>query len=263
LNQPPKKRNRQRIQSLDRGLRLLEYVSERQEPVSLASMASLLGVDKSSAYRLVSTLADRGYVRQQGEVRSSGYVIGNKIFSLARKMASQRTLQDHARKFLRELARSTGETAHLAVRGETGAALVDHELGHHTLAVTTGWGSEEPYHCTALGKALLVNVDPNELADRLGPCPYQRFTDRTVLTLGQLQEELRSLKETLVAYDRGEYREETCCIASPVWDFRREAVAAIGISGPSSRMNKTTLSRNAEQVRCSALALSEELGFTE
>lgn len=64
----------QRIQSLDRGLQILKFIAQQNQPVRLAELAELLGVEKSSAHRLVSTLADRGYVRQDSETLGYGFM---------------------------------------------------------------------------------------------------------------------------------------------------------------------------------------------
>jgi len=71
----------QRIQSLDRGLQILEYVSEQDQTVRLAELADLLGIEKSSAHRLAATLINRAYLKQDPD--TLGYMISDRVFTLA------------------------------------------------------------------------------------------------------------------------------------------------------------------------------------
>ncbi len=249
---------RQRIQSLDRGLQILEYIANHDGPVRLVELAQLIGIEKSSACRLVLTLADRGYVRQDPE--TTGYLLDEKVFELAGRLASQRRIQDHVRKYLRHLAQETGETSHLAVRGKGGVVFVDHEFGSQPVAVTSQWGSSEPFHCTALGKALLAGVTEEELKDILGTKSLKQYTPRTVTRLADLAKECRKAREELVAMDDEEYRPGVRCLAAPVFDFRGQVIAAIGISGPLERLTDDTVNAFKQTVKTCARELSFELG---
>ncbi|MDY6913048.1 MAG: IclR family transcriptional regulator [Planctomycetota bacterium] len=250
---------KQRIQSLDRGLRILEYIAGREKPVRLGELAALLKVEKSSAHRLAGTLADRGYIRRDAE--SLGYVLHDKVFALAGKSASQRHLHGLARKYLRKLARQTGEMAHLAVRGGDRAVLVDHEFGSNPVGVTTQWGASEPLHCTAIGKALLAGMDKAELKEILTASPLKRYTATTVTTINKLAEQCRQVGQRRLAFDYAEFRENMNCVASPVYGFRGCVVAAIGISGPVEQLNKTATRKAGNFVRDCAMKLSVELGY--
>lgn len=251
---------KRRVQSLDRGLQILEFVADQDRPVRLAELAGLLGVEKSSAHRLARTLADRRYLDQDSD--TLGYELGDALFALAGRLASRRDVRDCGRKYLKILAERTGETAHLAVRGPSGAVLVDHEFGSNPVAVTTGWGSSEPFHCTALGKVLLAAIDHSELLEIVGRGPLKRYTERTITRTADLAEECRRAGEEQVAFDRCEFREDMNCIASPVRDFRGRIVIAIGISGPKERLDGKAIAAMAEEVKNCALELSRELGYS-
>jgi IclR family transcriptional regulator, KDG regulon repressor len=251
--------NGQRIQSLDRGLRILEFVASRERPVKLAELAKLLEVEKSSVHRLAETLADRGYLARDPEAQ--GYVLHDKIFELAGKLAARRRIQECARKFLRELAQKTGETAHLAIRGHDGVVFVDHEFGNQTVAVTSQSGSSEPFHCTALGKALLAGCSEKEIQDLAGPSGFKRYNSRTITRAEKLADCGRKVLTQGWAVDDEEYRSGVRCLAAPVMDFRGRVVAAIGISGPVERMPEATMEKCGLLVKECGSKLSEELGY--
>jgi len=249
---------KQRIQSLARGLQILDFIADHDRPVRLAELAQLLEIEKSSACRLVLTLADRGYVRPDPE--TGGYLLDDKVFELAGKLAAHRRVQECARKYLQLLARETGETAHLAVRGTTGVVFTDHEFGDQPVGVTSRWGSSEPFHCTALGKALLAGTTEDELRRLLGDKPLKSYTAKTITRIRDLFLQCRKAHAERLAVDNEEYRPGIRCLASPIVDFRGHIVAAIGISGPADRLNPKQLARHAERVRQSARDLSAELG---
>jgi IclR family transcriptional regulator, acetate operon repressor len=254
-------RNKQRIQSLDRGLQILEFVASKEQPAKLAELAALLGVEKSSAQRLAGTLADRGYLIKDSETQ--GYALHDRIFELASKLAPQRRIQECARKFLRELAQKTGETAHLAIRGHDAILFLDHEYGNHTVAVTSQSGSSEPFHCTALGKALMAELSETEIRDLIKGLEFKRYTPKTITRLDKLVEQCRKILKNGWAVDDEEYRLGVRCIATAVRDFRGKVVAAIGISGPLERMTDPTMEKFGNLVKECGMKLSKELGFRE
>ncbi len=248
----------QRIQSLDRGLQILEYVADQDEPVRLADLAKLLGIEKSSAHRLAATLLDRSFLSQDPD--TSGYTLSDRVFTLAGKLASQRGLQQHARKYLRQLARETGETAHLAVPTSEGATFLDHELGPHPIGVTTRCGQSEPYHCTAIGKALMAGMERDEMRDIIGPVRLKAFTENTLTRIDDLVKECATIAEEGLAYDREEYRTGMLCMAAPIYDFRDRVIAALGVSAPANRAPADAQAPIATAVRDCARTLSAEMG---
>jgi len=248
-----------KVQSLGRGLYLLEYIAEQDHPVRLAELASLLGVEKSSAYRLVATLADRGYVRK--DPHTDGYVLHRKVLELAGKLAGHRQLKECAPKYLEELAEKTGETSHLAVLSSGKVLLVDYRFGSRPIGVTSQAGHAEPLHCTALGKALLAGHDLAQLRSILGGKPLQRYTARTITSLAKLAGECRSAMLDGLAFDNEEFHDGVRCVAAPVFDFSGKVVAGLGISGPSANLPLAVLKEHGLKLRACALKLSHELGY--
>jgi DNA-binding IclR family transcriptional regulator len=255
------KTNKQFIQSLDRGLQILESICEQDRPVRLGQMAELLGVEKSSAYRLVSTLAERGYVCQ--DPSTGGYVPHEKLFDLAGRTGSRRRIQEYARKHLRRLAQETGETAHIGVRRMDKVVFIDHEFSRQPVAVICQYGDAEPLHCTALGKSLLAGLTEPELRLILGPEPLKKFTIRTITQYAHLVRQCRQAETSLLSEDNEEYRPGVRCLASPIFDIRGQVIAAIGISGPVERITDRTAAAAGQLVRQCAWELSREMGYRE
>lgn len=248
-----------KVQSLGRGLRILEHIADQSHPVRLAELSELLGVEKSSAYRLVATLADRGYVRKDSQ--TDGYVLYKKVFELAGKLVGYRLLKEYAPKYLEALATKTGETSHLAILSSGKVLLIDYRFGSRPIGVTSQSGRVEPIHCTALGKALLAGCDLAQLCRILDEQPLQRYTPKTITSLTRLAAECRAAMCEGLAFDNEEFHNGVRCVASPVFDFSGKVVAALGISGPAANLPVATLKKHGLNICACALELSKEMGY--
>jgi len=247
------------IQSLDRGLRLLLEVGAAGRPVSLGELTDLLGINRSSVYRLANTLTMRGFFSQSPETKA--YTLGPAIWQLASQMRQSNPLLQVAREHVAALVEQTSETAHLAVREEDRVVFLDYALTNHVVGVSVGSGRMEPLHCTALGKALIADFDPGQLRELFGPGPLRAYTPKTIGSIRDLADECENVRQRGFAVDDIEFREGVRCVAASIRDFDGRVVAAIGISAPSSRLTKRRLSEVGPQVKAAADAVSEKLGF--
>jgi IclR family acetate operon transcriptional repressor len=247
------------VQSLSRGLHLLEHVVHSDHPVPLTEAAELIGVDKSSAHRLLATLIGHGYLLQD---HRRHYIPGPAILEIAAKSGRRQQLHSLAGPCLAELARSTGETAHLAILSRNRALLTGSVTSTHTLAVTSRVGDTDPLHCSALGKALICDLPSERLLDLLGRPPFEQFTPHTHTFLPQVLTDCRIVHNQGVAMDDEEYREGVRCLAAPVRDFSGAVVAAVGISGPADRLCSDEIDRASLAVRHAARELSGQLGYS-
>lgn len=253
-------RSRPTIQSLDRGLTLLEYVVSAAKAVPLGELADLLGIERSSTHRLMATLLKHGYVIQ--DVHKM-YLPGPAILELASKVGNRRGVHELAKRYLADLAEKTGEASHLGILGRGYVVLTDCVSSNHALAVTSRVGQNEPIYCTALGKALVCQMDEKQLKRILGDGPLKPYCEGTITSLRELMAECERVRKDLVAVDDEEYRAGIRCLASPVRDFTGQVVAAIGISGPKERLKDDVFRRYAEYVKKAGVELSCQLGFCE
>jgi DNA-binding IclR family transcriptional regulator len=216
------------IQSLARGLKILNLLGQSQDGVSITELAEILGVDKGSASRLVSTLTKYGYVEKDELTRR--YQVGSQVVSLSRSVLTRLPLREAAKPFLRQMMESTGECAHLAVPAQGQVLYIDQEESPVTLRVNAEVGTMNPLHCTALGKVLLAFGDLDL------PVDLPSFTSNTITDQKMLRHHLDEVSRLGYAVDNEEFDIGVRCIAVPVFDFREKAVGAIGISGPATRM---------------------------
>jgi DNA-binding IclR family transcriptional regulator len=246
-NMPPKKLSQiPFIQSLDRGLTILRSVALSDHPVSLGEISDLLGIDRSSAFRLAHTLRRRGFLSCPAGKKD--YILGSAIWTLSHQYDWNKMLVKVAHQELKQLAGHINETAHLAIREGKHALFVDCAHANHVIAVSAQTGELLPLYCTAHGKALLADADEGELKTQFGRGPFESFTKNTITSISALVKECAAIKKQGFAMDEAEYRNELRCVAAPIRLQNNLIVGSIGISAPSSRFPKDVTARYAREI---------------
>jgi IclR family transcriptional regulator, acetate operon repressor len=245
------------IQSLDRGLVILEAVSRSDEPVSLGELTDLLGIDRSSAFRLANTLKRRGFLAYPAGRKD--YVLGSALWRLAHQYDWGTMLIRVSREPLKQLANRTRETAHLAIREGKNALFIDHASVNHVIAVSGQTGEIVPLYCTAHGKALLADFEQSELRSLFGNAPLRSYTKQTARTLSQLAETCAQIRAQGFATDDCEFQEGVRCVAAPIRGSDGLVLGSIGISAPLLRFPKERYPICGGQVRDAADRISAGL----
>src|SRR5262245_1657683 len=225
------------VQSVERALSLLEAVAGSAEPVPLANLTNVLGIDPSSVFRLANTLKRRGFLANPNGRKH--YVLGPAVWRLSREYNWSRMLISVSHEAVKALALRTGETAHLAVREGREVFFIDHfASGDQGVIVAGQTGKLMPLHCTAHGKALLADFGLEELKALYGTTPLERYTARTSVSLPDLAKACAQVRADGYALDDGEYLEDVRCVAAPVRDRGGLVIGTIGVSAPASRMSE-------------------------
>ncbi|NLE45104.1 MAG: IclR family transcriptional regulator [Chloroflexi bacterium] len=249
------------VQSLARGLDILLILSENGDAMGVTQIAQALDIDKSSAFRLLSTLAGRGFVEQVEETRR--YQVGLRIVELSRRALDRIELRSVAKPSLGRLKESVGESAHLAVLVDGQVMYVETVESGANLNVNTEIGRRGPLHCTATGKALVAHLPLEELERLFEGVGLKRYTPRTLLTLRELAPHLEVVRERGYAVDDEEFDPGVRCVAAPLRDYRGKVVASVGVSGPTVRVSLDQIPEIARFVVDTASEISRLLGFAE
>lgn len=242
------------IQSLDRGLAILQAVAACREPMSLGDVAGLLQVDRSTAFRLLHTLRQRGFLANPAT--SKDYILGSTVWTLSHHYDWSQMLVRIASSHLKLLATETNETAHIAIREGKNALFIDYAVANQLVSVAGRHGQLLPLYCTAHGKALLADATAADLKTIFGTKPLRKHTPTTLTSLAELGRDCASINKRGYATDEAEYRAELRCIAAPIRTPDGDIVGSIGISAPATRMTAKAFQTCAERVRKSA----EEIG---
>src|SRR5882672_8127045 len=198
-------RETQPIQSLDRGLVILEAVANSNDPISLSELTNLVGIDRSSVFRLAFTLKRRGFLAYP--TGRKDFILGPALWRLSERYDWGTMLIRVSQEFVKQLARRTNETVHLAIREGRNALFIDHAAANHVIAVSGQTGEMVPLHCTAHGKALLAGLDRDELGRIFGSSPLGVYTQRTISTVAELAKNCAVIQQQGFATDDTEYRE--------------------------------------------------------
>jgi len=245
------------IQSIERGIMGLEMAISGG--VRAAELAERLSVDRSTAYRILYTLMQNGYLLQ--DEHSNRFVANPaKIFQLSSVVAESRNWVTIATDRLRDLRDVTQQTANLAVRYDAEMVIIARELALETPTVLQSLGARRPLHCSATGKAVIAFLGETELEHIVSQLRLDALTPRTILSLDILKGELAQVRRQGYAIDDEETLRGVRCIAAPVFDYSNRPLAAIGISGPISIVTLERLPELAEKVQTIARETSVALG---
>jgi DNA-binding IclR family transcriptional regulator len=252
------KPGRYSVDAVAKALRILGEFSTAQPRLSLASLPAQTNIPRATAFRLLSTLEEAGFVvREDGEYR-----LGLKCFVLGNVAAADIDLRQAAYPYLSALCDATGETAQIAILDQWQVVYIERVLSRQAVGyMTSRAGTLLPAYCTGLGKALLAYRPEADVSAWAATQTFARHTPATITSPTRLLEELRGTRARGYAVDEQERELGVRCIAAPVRDHRAEVVAAISVAGPSARMPRTLIgSKMATQVLAAAHEISLRLG---
>lgn len=245
------------VQSVDRALTILGLLASATE-VGVTEIASHLGVHKSTAFRLLTTLEQHDLVEQATE--RGKYRLGVGLLRLAGTTAARLDVVQEARLTARELATRTGETVNVAVLSGQSALYIEQAVGGSTLQPHQWVGQHVPLHATSNGKVLLSELESDALADLLTDLP--RFTDRTVTDPTRLRTELSEVARRGYAIAVDELEDGLSAVAVPLRNAKGELIASFSVSGPSMRF-RPRMAELIDLVTAGGRTVSRRMGWVE
>ena len=234
------------VRSVDRAAALLLALGESQGEAGVTELARKLGLHKSTASRLLATLQKRGLVEQDDE--TGKYRLGLVVIRLAERAERTLDLRGIALPELERLARLTHETTGLGILDGDSMLSVAQADGPNLIAVGDWTGRATPLHCVASGKVLLSSLAEREVL-RIVRRGLVSYTERTIVGLEPLLEELARIRRRGFATAIGEYELGLNAVAAPVHDARGNVIAAVDVWGPAFRVTPRRIPELAAQAR--------------
>lgn len=221
------------LRTLGNALRVIAELADAEEPLALTQLAARLRLAPSTIHRILATLTTQGYAARVPTGRR--YRGGPALARLARRALRDRGhLVDIAHAELERLAAASGETSHLSVLDGSDTLGVDLVQGNQPVVAHHPVGSLVPAHATAMGQAMLAHLP--ELAARMARDELRRFTPQTITDAPEFERVLAEVRARGFAMNVGQLHPETAGVAAPIFDPWGSVIAAIGITGPSSRL---------------------------
>ena len=252
--------NQSGTQAVDRAARLLAEVVHSADPMTFTGLSAATGLAKSTTSRLLLALERNGLVRRDDHGR---FLPGEMFVSFAWRGGAEAGLVAVAQPFLDRLGKATGETINLGVASGNGMVEQIAQVDSTYLIGGTNWiGMSVPLHCSALGKVLLA-YGAAQLSGQLPGGALERRTDKTVTSEAALRTELATVRTRGYAVTDEELEPGLIAVATPVRGYDGAVVAALSVSGPTTRMNRDGLPAMAGYCAEEAAALSAVLGYRQ
>ena len=240
------------VQSIERAFTILETLAGNGGVMGLSALAAESGLPLPTIHRLARTLVDLGYLRQEP---SRQYALGPRILLLAE--SSSLMLSAIARPHLAQLVDDLGETANLASLDGDQIVYIAQVPSRHSMRMFTEVGRRVLPHCTAVGKAIMAYMPPEEVRGLLARTGMPRHTEHTITDPAVFAEQLVWAGEHGYAIDDGEQELGVRCVAVAVPGVR--AHLAVSVSGPAGRMSPEMVDRSVPLLTAAGAALAKEL----
>lgn len=242
--------------AVDRTVRVLKAVDSTEKP-HLAEVARRAGLNEATTLRYLTTLAGLGFVEK---IDGRHYRLGWEIFRLGQRALLDHVPRDAIRPVMEELVAEYNETVNFAWRKDDAVVLIEVVEGNRAVKKVSDVGQVDPWHASALGKALLSTMSDEDWPALVGPDPLPRLTPHTLTTLAALAPEIQRARTDGFAVDHEEADEDLTCIAAAVpGPGPGPAQYAMSISFLTHRLDNETIDRVGARVRAAARTIGDRL----
>jgi IclR family transcriptional regulator, KDG regulon repressor len=247
------------VQVLDRVFAILNTFEEAGPLVGVGELSKRLDLHKSTVFRLLKVLEQNKYVERAHD--NGKYRLGTRVIHLGMRALASVDVAQASQVYLERLVSLTGETAHFGVlrHNQIISIAVAHGSKNLRLGVTVGGSS--PPHCTALGKAILASLPPEECNSVIGQLHFVMHTAHTITAKSVFLKELGRVRERGYSIDNEEFESGLKCIGAPVLNYSGNVIGAISVAGPAFRLTKKKVTHLSRAVMQTADELSKGLGF--
>ena len=240
--------------------RLLKEFRSGSREFGVSELARRLGLGKSTAHRLLTTLAREGLLEH--DPGSGTYRLGLVMYELGEAVKQHFDLHAAAVPVMEALRNATHETVQIAVLDGHEVVYVERLESPHTLRLFTQLGRRMPAHCTGTGKLLLAFLPADRLDALLAGAPLEPRTPYTITDPRALREELARTRARGWSENAQESEIGVASVGAPIRDARGTVVAAISIAGPVMRLDGDSLGRFTRQLIDAAGTISRQLGWS-
>jgi len=260
LSQSEINQGKYRIQSLSRGLQILQCFSSHTPTLKLKDIANKSNLSEVTTFRYISTLKDLGYLTKDGNTKE--YRLTVKVLDLGFSALSSLGFPNIALPYLEELAQKCQESASMAVLEGSNILYVARAATKRWMSTNLQVGSRLPAFCTSLGKALLAYEPFREVERILSNTELTPYTPYTITDLQTLKKVLVKIRQDGYAINDQELEIGLRSAAAPIRGARGNVIASINISMASARVSLEMLKKQfIPHLLATAKEISRTLGY--
>jgi IclR family acetate operon transcriptional repressor len=222
------------VQSVDRALHIIETLAEDDEGYRLSDLAVRTGLSTSTAHRLLTTLEKRRFV--QFDRTKSKWHVGAQSFAVGATFTRRRNFVAQAMPYLRKLRDQTRETANLAIVDDESIIVLTRIESREIMRSLTKVGGRVAMVASGVGKAVLATYPDEDVSAIIRRHGMPRLTEKSIIRASDLFRELAAVRRQGYAVDDEEARMGLRCVAAVVFNDCSEPLAAISVSGMTSRV---------------------------
>lgn len=220
-------------QSVEKALAVLHAFGGERRALNLLEIAAAAGITKSSAQRFTNTLQQLGYLHRDPHAKR--WVLSPRVLTIGHAYLSGHMLIEAATTHLGQLNVATGESVSLSEPDDTSMVYVARFPSHQPFFIHMPIGRALPMFCTAAGRAYLSRLPMEEVTEILDRSPLRPLTPTTVTDKARILDLIREARESGYACSNQECYRGDLVIGAPIMGPHARPVAAINISGPTSR----------------------------
>lgn len=243
-------------QTVARAIQILEYCSAH--PRSLKEIAADLGVHRTTASRMLQTLIEAGFVRNDDRGR---FGVGFRLAGLAQSALDQFDLRGVVHSHIVQLSEKLGHTVQFAVADANRIVYVDKVEPQQAINLNTRIGGFAVIHTAGVSKAILAFLDEKHAAAILQNATFEKHTPNSITSLEEFKDRLAVVRTRGWAEDNGEFEIISNCIAAPVWDHNGKVAGSISITTFREKTDLATLQMNVPDLLATTMSISLELGW--
>ena len=260
VSQSEKNQKKCRIQSLSRGLRILQSFSSNTSTLKLKDISHKLNLSEATTFRYISALRDLGYLKKDENAKE--YRLTVKVLDLGFSALSSLGFPNIALPYLEELAQKCQESASMAVLEGSNIVYVARAATKRWMSTNLQVGSRLPAFCTSLGKTLLAYKPFSEVKNTLSKEKLTAYTPYTITNIETLKKVLAKIRQDGYAINDQELEIGLRSAAAPVQEARGEVIASINISMASARVSLEMLKKEfIPHLLATAKEISRALGY--
>ncbi len=230
------------VKQVENLLGLLEFFADRKSPATLSEVVAHFGWPRSSAFNILSTLVERGYLYEPKA--RAGFYPTPRWLLLSKAIAEGEPIPERLIQVMRELAAETGETVWISAPSGWFAVFVDVVESQSGVRYAAAQGNRVPIHATASGQALLSQLSENDLGVLLRKVSYERYGENTPMSLSEVLAQMEQGRRRGWFQSASNYSPDLGGVAVPVVDGYR--IYGITVAGPLYRVRD----KAADHARC-------------